>query len=110
MSNIRVNVVGSSSDPIKVYWDVKNTKSDENLLLMSICSGAYGYEYIDKDTFVELCNKFFRYCKKDKKYNEQFKYVILNGKSECVSYLQSKLLNTWNVVIDCYEEEKVILA
>lgn len=110
MANVKVNIVGSESNPIKVYWDVKNKKSDEYLLLLSICSGAYGHEYLDKDSFIDLCNKFFRYGKNEERYNEQLRYVVSYGEEDCVDYLQSKLHIKWQLFLDFDFKEKIALA
>lgn len=110
MAKASVKIVGSEENPIKVYWDVKNRKTDEYLLLLSICSGAYGNEFCDIDSFIDLSNKFFRYAKKDEKYNKQFSYVLSYGQADCVDYLESTLINKWNVTIEYYREEKIALA
>ena len=104
-----VKIVGTKDNPISIYWNVGNRKIDEYLLLLSICFGAYGDEYLDKDSFEDLCNKFFRYAKKNDDYNSQFQFVLFNGNEECSLFLRNLLFKRWNYVFE-YKKENIALA
>lgn len=109
MTQANVKIVGTEDNPINVYWNVSNKKTDEYLLILSICSGAYGDEFLDKESFVYLCNKFFKYAKKKDIYYQQFEYVILNGNEECSLFLRDLIFKKWKFVFE-YKGEKIALA
>ena len=100
MNKTNVKIVGTKENPISVYWDVKNRKTDEYLLLLSICSGAYDTKLVDKELFFDLCKRFFRYAKKSDKYKNQLLFVLNNGDEECVSFLDQTLFEKWNIELD----------
>ena len=84
MTQANVKIVGTEDNPINIYWNVSNKKTDEYLLILSICSGAYGNEFLDKELFVYLCNKFFKYAKKKT-------IIILNLNMYCLMETKNAL-------------------
>ena len=109
MEKASVKIVGTEDKPIHIYWNVNKRKTDEYLLLLSICSGAYAMEYLDKESFESFCNKFFRYAKKSSNYNEQFKFVLANGNEDCTLFLRNMLIRKWNVMLE-YDNDNVAIA
>ena len=109
MDKATVKIVGTEENPIHVYWNVDNKKIDEYLLLLSICSGAYGMEYLDKESFEDFCNKFFRYAKKSNIYDDQFKFVIFNGNEDCSEFLKDLLYKRWELLFE-NKKENIALA
>ncbi len=97
MKETNITFVGTKDDPIKIYWDPSDKKTDEYLLILSICSGAYGDVFLDVESFKDLCARFFRYAKKDEKYNKQFQYVLNNAYDDCSNLLKDMLLKKWNL-------------
>lgn len=105
MNKASVKFVGTEENPIHIYWNVSNRKTDEYLLLLSICSGSYGIDYLDKDSFEKFCNSFFRYAKKNNDYDRQFRFVLSNGNKDCAHYLKSLLFKKWNIAFECDFDE-----
>lgn len=105
MNNLNVVIVGSNDKPIKLHWDFQENESDKSLLMLSICSGAYGKEYLDKDSFFEFCNNFFGSAQKEDKYYKQLQFVISCGVTSCIDYLNLRLQNEWDLFLEPFYED-----
>ena len=100
MEKIITKNVGSKENPIEIYWNFQGKKTDESLMVASIASGSYGFQYFDFEVFVGNLKHFFRYAKCDKKYYKQLKYVLENSNPKCSEYLSNLLSNKWNIEIE----------
>lgn len=99
MQQIELRKIGTKNDPIKIYWNIRNNKVHECLLIMSITSGIYGLEHYDLSVFKELTALFISKARSFEKYQNQLFYILSNTDENCAIYLNTKIYEKWGIEI-----------
>lgn len=107
MQQIELRTIGSDNNPIKIYWNIRNNKVDEYLLIMSITSGVYGLEHYDLSVFKEVTALFISKARSFEKYQNQLFYILSNTDENCAIYLNNKIYEKWGIEITFTNHAKI---
>ena len=91
--------VGSKDAPVSIYWDYKDKRTDQFLMILSISSGSYGYDKLNFDVFIDSCYLFLRYARNKNNYLTQIKFVLENAHPECAYHLFETIVDKWHIEI-----------
>ena len=108
MKQIELRTIGSDNKPIKIYWNIRNNKVDEYLLIMSITAGIYGLEHYDLSVFTEVTALFISKARSLQKYQNQLIYILSNTDENCAIYLNNKIYEKWGIEITFKNPTKIV--